>query len=255
MNIALIGYGNMGKELELLIANSKEHRIVSISYKNHEDGLDILGIKQADVAIDFTSPEIVMENIEQVVKLGTPLVVGTTGWLDKLPDVKKIIKQYNAAIIYGGNFSIGANIFFQIIAYSSTLFNQFSSYDVYCLEIHHTGKKDSPSGTAKKLADIIMKAIPRKKELQTNKLDRKIREDELHFSSIRGGVNNGEHQITFDSLADTISLTHHAHSRRGFAEGALFAAKFIQNKKGLYQFEDIFTERRSSLDVRRDEIL
>lgn len=245
MDIALIGHGNMGKEIETLVRESGKHTIVSISCTHADETLDKEGIAQADVAIDFTSPEVVMHNIREVAELGVPLVVGTTGWYDQMDDVKHLVEAKNTALVYGQNFSIGANIFFQIVAFSSQLFARFPGYDVFAQEIHHTGKKDSPSGTARKLADIILENFPAKKTLQSEKLDRQVRADELHFASVRGGRNRGRHEITFDGEADQVTLTHQAHGRRGFAQGALVAAEFIEDKKGVHSFDEIFSNNKA----------
>ena len=240
MNIALIGYGNMGKELETLIAEQKKHKIVSISFKNVTDKLDLQGIKKADVAIDFTAPAVVLKNIETVAKLGTHMVIGTTGWYQDTQKVKKIVQKAKIGFIFGSNFSIGANLYFKLVEHAGLLFDKFDSYDVYGYEIHHKGKKDSPSGTAKKIADILVKGSKQKKIAQFGKLDRQIGPEELHFASVRGGVNPGRHEVIFDSIADEIILTHQAHGRRGFAEGAIMAAEFIRGKKGFYSFDDLF---------------
>ncbi|RJQ36933.1 4-hydroxy-tetrahydrodipicolinate reductase [Candidatus Microgenomates bacterium] len=241
MKIALIGYGNMGREIESLIVENKKDEIVSISYKNISDSLDKEGIKKADVAIDFTSPEIILKNIEEVAKLGKNMVVGTTGWYDKIDDVKNIIEKYKIGLVYGQNFSIGANLFFKTVEYASSMINKFANYyDVYGFEIHHRGKKDSPSGTARKLSEIILKNYKNKNVLQTEKLDRKINDNELHFASVRGGVNPGLHEIIFDSEADEIKLIHSARGRKGFAQGSLVAAQFIKDKKGFYNFDQLF---------------
>lgn len=205
MKIALFGHGNMGTEVEHLINQSDEHRIVPI--------------EQADVVIDFTSPEIVMENIRKVASLGKNMVVGTTGWYEHLEEVEKIVEKSGIGLIYAQNFSVGANIFFQIIANAARLFDKFEGYDVYGLEIHHKGKKDAPSGTALRIA----REVPG-----------------LQFSSIRSGRNPGFHQVVFDSEADSITLSHQAHNRSGFAAGALLAARFIRDKKGLHTFDEIF---------------
>ncbi|MDP3988009.1 MAG: 4-hydroxy-tetrahydrodipicolinate reductase [Candidatus Levybacteria bacterium] len=240
MKIALIGYGNMGQEVEKLINESNSNQIVSISCKNITDKLDLKGIKKADVAIDFTSADIILKTVEQVAGLGKNIVVGTTGWYKDLDKVEKIIKKSKTGLIYGQNFSIGANVFFKIAEKACQMFSKYDDYDVYGLEIHHTGKKDSPSGTAKKVADIIMKNFPKKKSLQTEKLDRKIENEELHFASVRGGFNPGYHEVVFDSMSDEIKIIHQARGRRGFAKGAIKAAEFIKGKKGLYSFDDLF---------------
>ncbi len=242
MKIALIGYGNMGKEIEKILAETKSHEIVSVSYRKTTDGLDKEGIKKADVVLDFTSPEIVLKNIKEVASLDKNLVIGTTGWYENLEEVKTIVKENNIGLIYGQNFSIGANIFFKIVSFSSGLLSKFGDYDVFGYEIHHKGKKDSPSGTAKKLSNLIIKNFPSKKVLQDAKLDRQIKDEELHFASIRGGRNSGSHEVIFDSEADEIKLTHSAHGRRGFAEGAIMAAEFINGKKGLYTVDDLFEQ-------------
>ncbi len=241
MKIALIGHGNMGKELEDVIAPTS-HKIVSISYRTPQDPLDVTGIKDADVAIDFTSPEIILKTIKTVSKLGVNMVVGTTGWYDQLKTMEKIIKQAKIGFIYGQNFSVGANIFFQIVDFASKLIGKFEDYDVAGFEIHHTGKKDSPSGTAKKLASIVLKNFPAKKMFQTGRLDRQIKKEEFHFASLRTSRFPGFHEIIFDSLADEIRLSHNAHNRRGFAQGALLAAEFIKGKKGFYSFDELFNK-------------
>ena len=242
MNIALVGYGNMGKELERLITERFEHTVVSISCTHSQRGLDHEGIKNADVAIDFTSPEIVLSNIQEIISLDTPLVVGTTGWYEHISDVERIVVTADAGLIYGQNFSVGANIFFQLVRIASTLTHPFREYDVFGIETHHNGKKDSPSGTAKKIGKILLENFPRKKVVNDGKLERQIKPHELHFASVRGGRNFGRHEVIFDSPADEIQLTHQAWSRTGFAEGALIAAEFISGKKGFYQFEELFME-------------
>ncbi|MDD5416151.1 MAG: 4-hydroxy-tetrahydrodipicolinate reductase [Candidatus Daviesbacteria bacterium] len=241
MKIALIGYGKMGHEIEDLIQESGAHEIISISYKNPAEKLDKDGIAKADVVIDFTSPEIIVNTIKKIAGMGKNMVVGTTGWYGELRKVKEIIRKSKTGLIYARNFSIGANIFFQLTNFASALCDKYG-YDVAGFEIHHAGKKDSPSGTAKKLASIIMKNFSKKKTLETGRLDRQIREDELHFASLRAGRNPGFHEIIFDSSADEIKLSHSAHGRRGFAVGAIKAAEFIKGKKGIFEFEEIFTK-------------
>lgn len=241
MKIALIGYGNMGREIESL-AKENSSSIVSVSFKDRSDALDLTGIKNADVVIDFSSSEIIIDNIKKVMLLKKPMVIGTTGWYKNIEKVKEIVKQYKGSLIYGQNFSVGANIFFSIVAQAASLLGKYPDYDVFGLETHHIGKKDSPSGTARKLAEIIMKNFPKKTKLQIERVKGIIAKNELHFVSIRGGRNFGEHEIIFDSLSDEIRLTHQAWNRRGFAKGALLAAEFIVSKKGFYNFNDIFTK-------------
>lgn len=240
MKIALLGFGKMGREIDNLVKQGGRHEIVSVSFEGLNGKLDIDGIKNADVVIDFTSPEIVLENIEKVSALGKNMVIGTTGWYAQLDKVTKIIEENKTGLVYGGNFSIGANIFFKIIAYASKLFSKFEGYDVYGFEVHHSGKKDSPSGTALRIAKEIMDNFPAKKTMQEDRLNRQIEKDELHFASIRGGRNPGFHQVVFDSNADVVTFNHQANNRSGFAAGAILATEFINNKKGLFNFEQVF---------------
>src|ERR1035437_859913 len=240
MKIALFGHGNMGREVEKLINESGKHQVISINLEHVGDKIDEKKVKTADVVIDFTSPQIVVENIRKVALLGKNMVVGTTGWYKNLDEVEKIVKKSGVGLIYAQNFSVGANIFFQVVAHAAKLMSKFGNYDVYGFEVHHTGKKDSPSGTALRIAKEIMGNFPAKSSVQTEKLDRQINPEEFHFASIRGGRNPGFHQVVFDSSADSITLSHAAHNRRGFAEGALLAAEFILGKKGLFVFDDIF---------------
>ena len=170
------------------------------------------------MAVDFTSKDVVLKNIEEVAKLGKNMVVGTTGWYDHLGAIKKIVEKYKIGFIYSPNFSVGVNVFFKMIDFSSKLFAKLPEYDVYGLEIHHKAKLDSPSGTALKIANKIKG---------------------LQFNSIRAGRNPGFHEVVFDSNADSVTLSHQAHNRVGFAKGALLATEFIKNKKGMYFFEDI----------------
>lgn len=242
MKIALIGYGKMGQEIEGVIRDGKKHEIVSISFKKEDDKLDLEGIKGADVAIDFTAPDIILSNIEKVLSIGIPIVVGTTGWYDQVDQVRKMIDRAGVGLIYAQNFAVGTNIFFKLVAQASRLAAKYGDYDVYGYEVHHRDKIDSPSGTALKTADYIIQNFPSKKRIQTEKLNRKIEPDELHFASIRGGRNPGVHSVTFDSQADSLTISDQNHSRRGYAEGAVLAAEFVKDKKGMYNFSDIFEE-------------
>ncbi len=219
MKIALVGFGKMGQEVQNLIDQSGKHEVVSVSYRTPTDGLDKEGIAKADVVIDFTSPEIILETIKEITKMGKNMVIGTTGWYDRTDEVKEIVEKSGTGLVYGSNFSIGANIFFKIIAYASSLFKKFEGYEAYGLEIHHKAKKDAPSGTALRIG----------KEAGG-----------LQFTSIRAGRNPGFHQVVFDSNADSITLSHAAHNRQGFAAGAILAAEFIKDRKGFFSFDEVF---------------
>lgn len=238
MKIALVGYGNMGREIEQVIKAGGKHEISSIS--SESKGWDEEGIKNADVVIDFSSPETAIENIRKISALGKNIVMGTSGWYDKISEVEQVIQVAGTGLIYGQNFAIGTNIFFKLVSEASRLMAKYGSYDVYGYEVHHSGKKDSPSGTAFKTAEVIMDNFPSKTKLETGRLDRRIEKDELHFASIRGGRNPGMHEVTFDSEADSITLSVQNYSRRGYAEGSVMAAEFIVDKKGVFAFDSLF---------------
>lgn len=243
MNIALLGHGNMGTEIERLVRAQGAHTVSVIAIAEASGTIDTAGLQGADVVIDFTSPEIVLNNIKVVAQAGKNMVIGTTGWQEHVSEVEKIVRESGIGLIHGQNFSIGANIFFRAVAHATKLFSAFKEYDVYGMEIHHAGKKDSPSGTALRTAQEILQNSTVKKTLQTGRLDRQVRPEELHFASVRGGVNPGFHEVTFDSSADAVTISHSAHNRQGFAQGAILAAEFINGKKGLYTFDDVMNTR------------
>jgi len=245
MKIALVGYGRMG-HLVHKVAEEQAHEVVSIIDPNFSEAphkeISKDSLKDAEVVIDFTTPDSVLDNVGKVSSAKINMVVGTTGWYDQIDKVKEIVKKSGIGFIFSPNFSLGVNIFFKIIRNAAKTFNKLEDYDVYGIEYHHSRKKDSPSGTAKKLGEIILEEISRKKELQTEKLDRQIKKEELHFASVRSGEFPGTHEIGFDSEADTIKLIHTARSRKGFALGAIKAAEFIKDKKGFYTIEDMLKE-------------
>lgn len=241
MKIAIVGYGRMGHEIEAA-AKARGHNIVTIDSVVKADFSEVneKSLKGVDVAIDFTVPDAALENAKIYSKLKINTVMGTTGWYNQMSTMKSNVK--NIGFIWSGNFSIGVNMFFRIIDAASKIANKVDSYDVLGYELHHRGKADSPSGTAKMLADIILKNVKRKKRLAVDKLDRKIAEDELHFASIRGGSIPGTHTVILDSNADTIELTHTARGRSGFATGAVMAAEWLKGKKGFYNVDDFMDE-------------
>ena len=241
MKIAVIGYGKMGHEVEN-VAKAKGINVATID--SNEDSANFKEIneesmKDVDVCVDFTHPDSVIGNVEKISKLKKSIVIGTTGWYDKLNYVKKIIEQSNIGFIYASNFSIGVNMFFKIIENAAKIVNKVEDYDIFSYELHHNKKVDSPSGTAKSVGDILIKNIERKDKLVFDKLDRKIEANELHVASVRSGFIPGTHVVGFDSAADTIELKHTARSRQGFALGAVMATQWIQGKKGFYNIEDM----------------
>ena len=200
--------------------------------------LDAAAAKSVDVVIDFSSGEAVMENLKICQEAGVNLVEGATGWYGKIEEVKQMLNAKNIGFLWSSNFSIGVNLYFKIVEEAAKLVNKFDEYDVWGHEIHHCNKADSPSGTAKTLEKILLKNIARKTSVVEDKLDRKREPNEIHFSSVRGGMVNFGHTIGFDSAADRITITHEARCRDGYALGAVKAAEWLKGKKGYFEMED-----------------
>lgn len=242
MNIALIGYGQMGKEIEK-IARERGHAISSIIDPHVKEApfktITEQTLKKCDVAIDFTHPSVVVDNIKKITQLKKNMVVGTTGWYGHLIEVEALVKKSKTSLIYASNFSLGVHLFYTLIESSAKIMNHFPSYDIGGYEFHHSKKADSPSGTAKSLGEILLKNIKRKKTMVYNTLNRKLSPEEIHFASLRVGEIPGTHAVLYDSLADTIELKHTARSRTGFALGAVMAAEFIQDKKGFFTINEM----------------
>jgi 4-hydroxy-tetrahydrodipicolinate reductase len=239
MKIALLGYGSMGHEIEAE-AKSRNFQITEIF------DIDRKMSKEKkynfDVAIDFTYPGAVVENVETVAALGKNIIIGTTGWWSDFEKVKNIVLNNNISAVYGSNFSVGMHLFSRIVEHSAKLLNNIEDFDIFMHEIHHKSKKDSPSGTAMSLARLILENYPRKKDIYPETSHDKISQSYLHVTSTRGGEISGTHTVYIDSSADTIELTHRAKNRTGFAKGALEAAVWLDDKKGFFAFEDIMAD-------------
>jgi 4-hydroxy-tetrahydrodipicolinate reductase len=228
MRVALIGYGAMGRLIETL-AKNKGHEIVTVI---DESDADLSAsemaekLRGADAAIDFSTAEAVLRNVEASMIAGVPLVEGTTGWNAELEKVKGIISAHNGAFVFGANFSIGVNLFYKIVSHAAELFAKFREYEAFIEEQHHSRKKDAPSGTALKLKSIVAEHI----------------KNDFSVSATRAGNIPGTHSVGFDGTADQILLTHTARSREGFASGAIFAAEWIQGRKGIWEFTEVMEE-------------
>lgn len=242
MKVALCGYGRMGQEIERLINEDGTHQIVAVECKEVGQAINPVTLAGADVVIDFTAGELMPNHIKVYAELGINAVIGTTGWDVQDVELRRLVDEAGTGVIVGANFSAGAQIFFQLVALAARQFHRVGGYDVYGLEVHHTGKKDSPSGTAKTIANTITENFPSKTSVLYDRAEGQVSADELHFASVRGGRNPGHHQVVFDSAADEIQLTHSAHSREGFAAGAILAAEYINGKKGFMLFEELFQE-------------
>lgn len=234
MKIALIGYGKMGKQIEQ-IALSRGHSIVAIIDENNLNGFDSADFKSADVAIEFTTPLSALNNFRKCFESHIPVVAGTTGWLEHLPEVKKACED-GQTFFYASNYSLGVNIFFAVNKYLAKIMNQFQDYSVKMEEIHHIHKLDAPSGTAITLAEGIIENMDRKTDWH---LETETKSSDLSIHCIREGEVPGIHEIFYESEADIISIKHDAKNRKGFALGAVLAAEFTCGKKGFLGMQDM----------------
>lgn len=234
----------MGREVEA-ICTQRKHTIVSTidPVCGEARALTKELADQADVAIEFAVPEAAFDNVKLYTGFGLNAVVGTTGWHQRVNDFKNLVEQGGIGYLYGSNFSIGAHLFFRLVARAAQCINPFPEYDIMGFEAHHKRKKDSPSGTALSIADIILENFNRKDTILTDKCDRTIKENELHFVSLRGGNIPGIHKVIIDSEADTIEVSHSARNRSGFALGAVLASEWLKDKKGFFTIDDFISER------------
>lgn len=235
MKIALIGYGKMGKAIET-IALQRGHDIILKINMDNRQSFTKENLRRADVAIEFTNPHTAVENILRCMEYEVPVVCGTTGWLTELPAIETALYKYDGSFLYASNFSLGVNIFFEINKLLAKLMAGQKDYDVHMTEIHHTEKKDAPSGTAITLAEQIL-AVDFKKKKWVNTPTGKI--DDLYIESQRIDPAAGTHIVNWTSAIDDIEIKHTAHNRAGFALGAMLAAEFLRGKKGMFTMRDV----------------
>jgi 4-hydroxy-tetrahydrodipicolinate reductase len=245
MKIALLGYGKMGKIIEK-IATDRKHEIVLKIDKDNLEELTAENLQLADVAIEFTTPSSVFNNISKCFEAGVPVVVGTTGWYDQLANIKQQCETGDHSLLYATNFSIGVNIFFHINKVLAKLMNNYPYYEVQVEEIHHTQKLDSPSGTAITIAEGIIENMDAKSKWQNvlvadeSNTDDNIKNNELLIESYRMDSVPGTHTVIYDSEVDSIEFKHTAHNRNGFALGAVLAAEWLKDNKGFHSVNDMF---------------
>lgn len=235
MKIALLGYGKMGKEIEK-IAIERHHQIVLVIDINNAKEFTSENLKKADVAIDFSTPESAYLNIMNCFKADIPIVSGTTGWLDKYDEVTDYCKKNGKTFFYASNYSIGANIFFEINIRLAELMNKFPQYNIEIEETHHIHKLDAPSGTAITIANDIINKLDRKTVWELNESSN---QNSLKIKAIREGEVPGIHVVKYDSPVDFIEIKHSAKSRKGLALGAVLAAEFIFKKTGFYTMNNL----------------
>ncbi len=237
MKIALIGYGKMGKEIEK-IARNRSHTINLIIDIDNQQDFNSENLQKCDVAIDFSIPSSAYNNIIKCIDSGTPIVSGTTGWHNKLNEVSEYCKKKNGTFFYATNYSLGVNIFFNVNKHLAAIMNKFDSYNVRMDETHHTEKLDAPSGTAITLAEGILNNFKRKNKWVLDE-NEEIKPDELAIKAHRIEAVPGIHEIKYDSEVDYITIKHSAKNRRGFALGAVLAAEYIHDKKGIFSMNDL----------------
>lgn len=235
MKIALIGYGKMGKTIEQIALN-RGHQIVSIVDINNPEEFQSDNFKSADVAIEFTTPATAFDNYMKSFAAGVPVVSGTTGWLDRIGEIKEKCAKEGKTFFYASNFSIGVNIFFALNKYLAKIMNNFPVYNISMTETHHIHKLDAPSGTAITLAEGILENVDRKERWT---LETAQQPTDLPIHAIREGEVPGIHEVTYESDVDYISIKHDAKSRAGFALGAVVAAEFTAGKKGFLGMNDM----------------
>jgi 4-hydroxy-tetrahydrodipicolinate reductase len=260
MKIALIGYGKMGRILEAR-ALEKGHTVIGVVDPFAKESVTASGapvypcflkealqgdpgkkLREADAAVEFTRPDMAPENIRLLAEQKIPTVVGTTGWYDKLPELTQVVNAAGSSLLWASNYSLGVNLFYRIASYAASLMDPFAEYDVGGYEVHHNKKADSPSGTAKTLAEQVLSRMTRKTLAVYDKLDKPPQPNELHFASLRVGAVPGVHSLVFDSQADTIEITHTARNREGLAAGAILAAEWLGSRKGVYTMDDVLSD-------------
>ncbi|HEY0059769.1 MAG TPA: 4-hydroxy-tetrahydrodipicolinate reductase [Flavisolibacter sp.] len=235
MNIALIGYGKMGKMIEEVAVEAGHSISLIIDHDNQQD-FTADNCRSADVAIEFTTPHTAFQNIRKCIDFGLPVVSGSTGWNSHLPEAAAYCAAHGGTFLHSSNFSIGVNIFFEINKKLAQLMSRQPAYSVTLREIHHTQKKDAPSGTAVTLAEQVLREI----ETKTSWVNGPATlPNELSIISERIDPAPGTHHVVYTSAIDSIEIIHTAHSRKGFAQGAVLAAEFIAAKKGVFSMEDV----------------
>jgi 4-hydroxy-tetrahydrodipicolinate reductase len=227
--LAIVGYGKMGRLIEQLAPEYGFDVRAKFDARGNPRGqaLSHQTLRGVDVAVEFTSPDAAPDNIRRLAAMGVNSVTGTTGWFGDLPSVREAVTKNGTGLVWAANFSVGVNLFLQAVAHTAALFAKHADYEAWGWEIHHSAKKDAPSGTLKKLAE----------EMQAHGFSRPV-----SLASNRAGAHPGTHEIGFDSAADTITLRHTARSRDGFARGALRAARWISGKQGVFEFREILGE-------------
>jgi 4-hydroxy-tetrahydrodipicolinate reductase len=241
MKIAIIGYGKMGKAVELAAKNAK-HEVVAIidsaAAESTAKEISAQNLNGAQVVIDFTHPDSALANIRKYGELKVNAVIGTTGWYESLPEVEKIVSASGIGLLYAGNFSVGVNTFYAVVAEAAKRLSSAGGFDVAVHEVHHTGKADAPSGTAREIANTILANFGGKQKILLDNAEQPVKPESLQVTSSRVGKVVGIHEVTFDGESDTITLTHSGKNRMGYAAGAVAAGEWLQGKHGVFTAKD-----------------
>ncbi|MCG2615667.1 4-hydroxy-tetrahydrodipicolinate reductase [Terrimonas sp. NA20] len=235
MRIALLGYGKMGKAIEEIALQRGHEIVLKVNEENLADFTKD-NVSKADVAIEFTNPHSAFDNVKQTLGFGVPVVSGSTGWIERLGEIESFCQQHNGSFLYASNFSVGVNIFFELNKRLASLMAPHTEYEVSMEEIHHTQKKDAPSGTAITLAEHALELLPRKNKWVNDTIPA---DNELAIISKRIDPAPGTHIVKYTSAIDDIEIIHTAHNRKGFATGAVLAAEFIKDKKGIFSMKEV----------------
>lgn len=244
MNVALVGMGQMGRAVEAEAA-ARDHAIVARFDSSRPFAEAAPGaLADAEVAIDFSLPDVALSHIRQYCQWQQPAVMGTTGWYDDMDTVRQWVDTNGATLLYAANFSLGVALLRRAVASVLPLLNELPDYDGFIHEIHHTNKVDSPSGTARMLADLLLGGMDRKTHIETETQHGRIDPEALHVTATRGGTVFGEHEVSLDSPYDRVTLAHRAKNRRGFAFGAVRAAEWLVDRPrtGLFSLDDVLAD-------------
>ncbi|MGB2869860.1 MAG: 4-hydroxy-tetrahydrodipicolinate reductase [Bacteroidota bacterium] len=245
MKLAIIGFGKMGKALASAVTERGAQVCAIIDPVADEATAREISreaLVECDVALDFSRPDAVLSNIRALSSIGKDIVVGTTGWYDKLEEAREVVKRAGNGMIWSGNFSLGVQIFFQLLEHSAGVIDRFTEYDAGVQEIHHSQKMDSPSGTAGMIGEILLRKISRKKSIVKGNSPATIKPEQLQIVSQRIGSVPGTHTVMFDGPDDSIELKHTARGRQGFASGALAAAEWVRGRKGFFDIHDLISD-------------
>lgn len=238
--LALVGYGKMGKEVERVALERGMEVTARVDIDTPSLAID--GVRNADVVIHFAFPATVLHQVTELAALRKSVVVGTTGWQKDRSAIENVVKSSGIGLVHSSNYSIGVNLLNRLVREAGLLVNRLAEYDVAVHEVHHKDKLDAPSGTALSIASVLLETVKRKKELLSGSPEGKIRPEQLQVSSGRYGSVVGLHRVVFDSAADTIEIVHTAKNRSGFALGAVLAAEWIKDKRGMFTFEEVLED-------------